>query len=176
MANLIYFTILIAITIIFFIIDAISHQKFKRKANLIFHILGIALLTILISFLILSEFKFTFLIYPGVLLILISLILIYLSFIEIKPNFLKAEKITTKGIYTKIRHPMYLGLIILFIAFPLITSSLLVLLYSLLVIVLFIWLSNYEEKALEKKFGKKYLAYKEKVPMFIPKLTKKYNS
>ncbi len=71
---------------------------------------------------------------------------------------------------------MYLGLIILFIAFPLITSSLLVLLYSLLVIVLFIWLSNYEEKALEKKFGKKYLAYKEKVPMFIPKLTKKYNS
>ena len=168
MSNLTYFLTALIIMIIFFLIDGISHQKFKKTANLWFHIIGIPLLSISFLILIVLEFKFSFLIIPGILLLLIGITLIYLSYIDIKQDFLKAKKITSTGIYSRVRHPMYLGIILLFIGISLIIYSLLVSIYSLIGIILIIWQAFYEEKYLEKRFDKDFLNYKKQVPMLIP--------
>tara|TARA_Y100000310_G_scaffold319407_1_gene374636 strand:- start:2395 stop:2910 length:516 start_codon:yes stop_codon:yes gene_type:complete len=168
MNNLIYFLIALGIMIIFFLIDGISHQKFKKTANLWFHIIGIFLLLISFISLIILEFKSSFLIIPGGLFFLLGIILVYLSYINIKQDFLKAKKVTNTGIYSKVRHPMYLGIILLFIGISLITSSILVFVYSLIGIILIVWQAFYEEKYLEKRFSKDFLNYKNQVPMLLP--------
>ena len=168
MTNTIYFLITLIVTIIIFIIDGISHRKFSRKGSLIFHILGLGLIIVFIAILLINEFKVSILIYPAVLLVIFGFILIYLSYLKIKSNFLSAGNITKTGIYSKTRHPMYLGLILLFISFPLFSPSLLVIIYSIALIIMLYWMAYYEEKHLIRRFGKKYLKYKEEVPMLIP--------
>ena len=37
----------------------------------------------------------------------------------------------------------------------------------------FLYIKIIEEKEMEKKFGQKYLDYKKRVPMFIPKFSKR---
>tara|TARA_Y100000310_G_scaffold78602_1_gene75258 strand:+ start:1279 stop:1794 length:516 start_codon:yes stop_codon:yes gene_type:complete len=170
MENLTYFLIALVIMIIFFLIDGISHQKFKKTANLWFHIIGISLVSISFISLIILEYKISLLIIPGILFLLIGIILVYLSYVNIKQDFLKATKVTSTGIYSKVRHPMYLGIILLFIGISLITSSILVSIYSLVGIILIIWQAFYEEKYLEKRFGKDFLNYKKQVPMLLPKI------
>lgn len=168
MSNLIYFLIALAIMIVFFFIDAVSHQKFKKKTNLLFHILGITILVISFAILIIKEFKLSVLIYPGIAFIITSIVLTYLSYIHIKKDFLTAKKVTKSGIYTKVRHPMYLGLILLYIGISLLTSSLLVSIYSIIGILFIVWQAFNEEKYLIKRFGKEYLNYKRDVPMLVP--------
>ena len=168
MSNLVYFLIAVLIMFVYMIIDGISHQKFKKTINLWFHILGISILVISFAILTIIEFRFSVLIYPGILIIIIGFILIYLSYIDIKKDFLRAKKVTRTGIYTKVRHPMYLGLILLYIGISLFSSSLLVSLYSLIAILFIIWQAVNEEKHLIKRFGKEYLNYKKKVPMLVP--------
>ncbi len=168
MTNLIYFFIALAIMIIFFIIDAISHQKFKKTTNLLFHIIGISIVSISFIILIIKEFNLSFLIYPGLAFIITSMILTYLSYADIKKDFLTAKKVTRTGIYTKVRHPMYLGLILFYIGVVLLTSSLLVSVYSLVAILMIILQAVNEEKYLIKRFGREYLNYQKQVPMLLP--------
>jgi len=85
------------------------------------------------------------------------------------------DQLVTNGIYAYIRHPQYLG-------FLLITSGMLVqwitiptaLMWPVLT-VLYYRLAKEEEKEMEERFGKDYLEYKHKVPMFIPFLTRNKN-
>jgi len=76
--------------------------------------------------------------------------------------------LVTDGIYAVVRHPQYLG-------FLLLTSGMLIqwttiptaLMWPILVI-LYHRLAKEEEREMEATFGEKYLQYKSKVPMFIP--------
>jgi protein-S-isoprenylcysteine O-methyltransferase Ste14 len=82
------------------------------------------------------------------------------------------DQMVTGGIYSYIRHPQYLG-------FLLITSGMLVqwitiptaLMWPIL-ITLYYRLAKEEEKEMEERFGEAYLEYKDHVPMFIPFLTR----
>ena len=150
------------------IIDGISHQKFKKTMNLWFHTLGITILVISFAILIIKEFTFGFLIYPGIAFIITSIVLTYLSYIDIKKDFLTAKKVTKSGIYTKVRHPMYLGVILFYIGISLVSSSLFVAAYSVIAILFIIWQAFNEEKHLIKRFGREYLKYKRDVPMLVP--------
>lgn len=68
----------------------------------------------------------------------------------------------TKGIYSMIRNPMYLGIILMHVGFPVGWNKLFTLASGLIWIPqIFVW-RYWEEKHLEKKFGKKYLKYKER--------------
>ena len=170
MSNPTYFFIALAIMIVFFIIDLISHQKFKKTMNLWFHVFGITILVISFAILIVKEFNLSVLIYPGIAFIITSIILTYLSYVDIKKDFLTAKKVTRTGIYNKVRHPMYLGIILFYIGISLVSSSLLVSIYSLIAILMIILQAVNEEKYLIKRFGKEYLNYKKEVPMLLPKL------
>ncbi len=85
--------------------------------------------------------------------------------------FRKTEKetgVVTSGVFNKARHPMYLGSILLFLSFVILSYSILAFLFWLVICVFYYFISRHEEKLLINKFGDKYKEYQKKVPMFIP--------
>jgi len=70
------------------------------------------------------------------------------------------DALVTTGIYSKIRHPMYIGLVLLHFGFPFIFRSFIACLST------FLWMgfisvwTCFEEKNLEQRFGQKYVDYK----------------
>ncbi|MFX1288990.1 MAG: methyltransferase family protein [Promethearchaeota archaeon] len=85
----------------------------------------------------------------------------------------RTEKIVSTKLYSLVRHPQYLGGIFAHIGISLLLSSGLSLIFTPFVILLNFLVSWKEEKELIKEFSDEYTNYKEKVPMFIPKLKKR---
>jgi len=165
------FIISLGILIIFSLIDVVSHRKFRKTGNLIFHIVGISAVLISLAFLIVSEFNLTWRIYPGIVMILTSGIIIILTYIQIKKHFLTAKGIVKTGLYRHTRHPMYSGIILFFIGLIMAVPSLYILIYCLAAILLMTWQAYQEEKFLEEKFSE-YKKYKEKTGLFFPRVSK----
>ncbi|KYC53379.1 MAG: hypothetical protein AMQ22_00275 [Candidatus Methanofastidiosum methylothiophilum] len=96
----------------------------------------------------------------------IALALIGLSLFVMAANtckgFIGPNCLVTEGIYSKIRNPMYIGIILIHIGGPLIFNSLITLISNVLWIPLIVLWIYLEEKDLEKQFGQKYLDYKKK--------------
>ena len=89
-----------------------------------------------------------------------------------KKSHFKPEEIRnliTGGIYSKLRHPVYLGRILLNMGFLIMFPIMQMLFVTIVFILIWLLVAKYEEIILIKKFGKKYKSYKKKVPMFIPK-------
>ncbi|TXT56143.1 MAG: conserved membrane protein of unknown function [Promethearchaeota archaeon] len=105
-------------------------------------------------------------------LIIIS---VYLGIFGVKETSLKVsethrtDKIIKTGLYSKIRHPQYLGAIFAHIGFSILFAGTYSLILSILVIFYNYITAWKEEKELVKEFGEEYKTYKERVPMFIPK-------
>lgn len=76
--------------------------------------------------------------------------------------------VITTGVFSIVRHPIYLGSILLYLGFILLTLSLLSVLVWILIIVFYYMISLYEEKLLVQRFGSAYEEYKKKVPMLFP--------
>ena len=85
----------------------------------------------------------------------------------------RTEKIVSSKIYSIIRHPQYFGGLLAHIGISFMLSSLFSLIFTPLVILLNFLVAWKEEKELIKEFGIEYENYKERVPMFFPKLKKK---
>ncbi len=170
MTNLIYLLIALILLVVISILDSLSHQKFSKRVALVYHLIALPILVISGLILIIQEFRFTILIYPGILIGIAGLLIAYKGLIEIKPNLLKAGEVYKKGLYSRVRHPVYSGLIIALIGLSLFVYSLIFLVYSVVAVLMLIWLASYEEKHLIRRFGKKYLKYRTEVPMLIPRL------
>jgi len=82
----------------------------------------------------------------------------------------RSDGIVIKGPYRLLRHPQYLGFLLItggwLIHWPTIPTMIM---WPILVFVYYN-LAKREEKEMEKRFGEKYKEYKQRVPMFIPKL------
>lgn len=73
------------------------------------------------------------------------------------------EKFVTKGIYSKIRHPLYLGIKIILIGFTISFKSIIGLISVFVILIPWhIYRARREEQELIKKFGNKYIEYKKK--------------
>jgi protein-S-isoprenylcysteine O-methyltransferase Ste14 len=71
------------------------------------------------------------------------------------------DRLVTTGIYRRIRHPMYIGLVLLHIGFPLIFRSFLAGLSTILwAAIITVW-TRYEEMNLARRFGNRYLEYRQ---------------
>ncbi len=84
-----------------------------------------------------------------------------------------AEQLNTSGIYSIIRHPLYLGNYLMWIGIVFFTYNL----YFVLIVSLGYWLYYErimfaEERFLEKKFGENYLNWSLEAPAFIPAFRK----
>jgi len=72
------------------------------------------------------------------------------------------DKLVTSGIYSKIRHPMYIGLVLLHIGYPFVARSFIACLSTILWTgIICVW-TLFEEKILERRFGQRYIEYKKK--------------
>jgi protein-S-isoprenylcysteine O-methyltransferase Ste14 len=88
------------------------------------------------------------------------------TFIGLKPE---VEKLSFEGVSSKVRHPIYSGLILLVIGFYFLYPTLSTLIFCLSV---FIYLPigiSFEEKKLIKRFGKEYLEYRTRTPALVPR-------
>jgi len=107
---------------------------------------------------------------PFAIMLLIALVFQRLShqavFNEEDVNSLKKS-----GIFAHVRNPVYLIMPLYFIAFVLLTMSLISIVPIIISFIMYTPMVKFEEKDLEKVFGQEYLEYKEKVPRWLPRLT-----
>jgi protein-S-isoprenylcysteine O-methyltransferase Ste14 len=118
---------------------------------------------------------FTYLIFPAsTIIIVIGILLIVFGWRQIyKARRESQGKLVTTGIYKYVRHPQYIGFLLLtfgmLLEWPTIFT---VLLWPALVVVY--WrLAKEEDKEIEERFGEEFREYKRKVPGFIPRLRAK---
>ena len=97
--------------------------------------------------------------YTGLALFIIGFLLFIFSHVKIRGQ--ETDKLVTSGIYSKIRHPMYIGFIIWFIGFPIFTNAGFTLASAIIWIPQLLYWRSSEERQLEKKY-KDYQEYKKK--------------
>lgn len=94
------------------------------------------------------------------------------EFVGLKPqeqNKAIGTRLQTEGILSRVRHPLYLGTLLLVLGFWLYIPTLANLLTTG-VIILYLFVGIYlEEKDLLRQFGEVYRQYQREVPMIIPK-------
>jgi len=109
------------------------------------------------------------------IILCLGVIFIYLSR---KALFLQADlsdRLITEGIFGFVRHPMYLGGLLIFLSFILLSISLISIALFIIIFILYSKMASYEERVLENIFGKQYIDYKKQVRKWIPKLKKNNN-
>ena len=82
------------------------------------------------------------------------------------------QELVTDGIYSKIRHPFYLSILILFLGMAIIPWNLYGLLFFILFLIALRIRIRKEESELVAKFGEEYEKYIKETPMIIPKLSR----
>jgi protein-S-isoprenylcysteine O-methyltransferase Ste14 len=81
------------------------------------------------------------------------------------------NRLATHGIYARLRHPQYLGFILVMLGFLFQWPTLLTLAMFPVLVVMYVRLARSEEREALATFGNEYRAYMERVPGFIPRLS-----
>jgi protein-S-isoprenylcysteine O-methyltransferase Ste14 len=84
----------------------------------------------------------------------------------------RADRMTTSGVYSIVRHPQYLAGLLAQVGISFLFSAGYSLLSAPLMVLLVFLISKKEENELFKEFGKEYRDYAKKVPMFLPRIRK----
>lgn len=136
-------------------------DKFKEVASYVFHILTFVAYFILL-FILETPPALQFLQYFGVLFFLLGMVFLFLSIIMLTRN--KTGELVQTGVYGIVRHPMYLGAILLFSAmvFFLPHWIMLVLAGINIGIVYHFMLAGKGQNV--EKFGEEYRQYMARVP------------
>ncbi|OHD68970.1 MAG: hypothetical protein A2W19_07030 [Spirochaetes bacterium RBG_16_49_21] len=85
----------------------------------------------------------------------------------------KRPGVIRKGVYSVVRHPVYLSEILLYLGFLMLSISLAAAVLWVIAIGFLHYISRYEEGLLRARFGKDYRRYMQDVPMWIPRLRKR---
>ena len=84
------------------------------------------------------------------------------------------QNLVTTGLYKYIRHPIYIGVILVYLCYCLLLRALFCILLLNPFLVLSLYLkARQEEKDLKNKFGEVYKNYIKKTGMFLPRIKKK---
>lgn len=76
--------------------------------------------------------------------------------------------VITGGVFSVVRHPIYLGAILGYAGMICMTLSLASAAILIVIVAFYVYISRYEEKLLTKRFGNEYREYMKKVPMLCP--------
>ena len=85
----------------------------------------------------------------------------------------QSQSVIKKGVFSFVRHPIYLSEIILYLGLLVLHISLATVFIWIIAILFLHYISRYEEKLLLAKFGKEYEQYMKEVPMWFPRLYRK---
>lgn len=108
---------------------------------------------------------------------ILSNILIVAGFILLSASWkvlFSAQKkgaVATTGPYARIRHPQYMGFIVIMFGFLLQWPTIVTLAMFPILVIMYARLSLWEEKQMVKEFGESYERYRERIPAFIPSLS-----
>ena len=81
----------------------------------------------------------------------------------------RAHRLATKGLYATVRHPQYLGFIIIMLGFLLQWPTLLTLAMFPILVLMYVRLARREERDALAEFGDEYARYAAVTPAFIPR-------
>ena len=83
----------------------------------------------------------------------------------------RVQLIATTGPYAHLRHPQYVGFILIMVGFLIQWPTLLTLLMFPILITMYVRLAKREERETESLFGEVYLCYAANTPAFFPRLS-----
>jgi len=108
------------------------------------------------------------------IVMILSTGLLILGFILLANGWKKVyrggSKLVTDGLYARVRHPQYLGLIVIVIAFLIMWPTILTVLLAPFLIAGYVLLAREEDRDLEEKFGDDFKHYRDTVPAFVPSM------
>lgn len=81
----------------------------------------------------------------------------------------RSDYLITSGVYSRVRHPQYLGALLSHSGMSFLVSGLYSMLATPIMILLCVLYSWKEERELVSEFGEEYREYARRVPMYIPK-------
>ena len=91
--------------------------------------------------------------------------------VQAHQHSVQVSKLVTSGMYSKVRHPGYLGLVLIYFGFALGFAVVWMLIPAIIFTVLTYLTAIKEEKFLKERFGKEYVDYARQVPWrFIPRI------
>ena len=79
------------------------------------------------------------------------------------------DHVVTDGIFDQVRHPMYVGILLIHLAFVALSQSLIALGAWFVIVFIYNRLANYEEDILEEMFGDDYKEYKKQTSKWVPR-------
>jgi protein-S-isoprenylcysteine O-methyltransferase Ste14 len=81
--------------------------------------------------------------------------------------------VVSSGAFRYVRHPLYLGSILVYLGLTVSTASLFCLALLVVIVLFYNYIAAYEEKLLETKFGETYIEYEKKTGKWVPGISKK---
>ena len=110
-------------------------------------------------------------------MIIVGLIIRITSIMTLKQHFtytvtkIENHELIEAGLYKSIRHPGYLGQLIIFIGTSISLSNWLSVLFMIIPVLLgFIYRIKVEERFMIEQMGEKYIGYKKRTKRLIPKI------
>jgi protein-S-isoprenylcysteine O-methyltransferase Ste14 len=103
----------------------------------------------------------------GACLFPIGVVIFAVAFIQLLKG---KDGLVTSGLYSVVRHPQYLGIILATLGFTFfeIEVKLVSLIAWIMLVFIYLWLARREETNLQEKHGEEFLAYKRRVPLILP--------
>lgn len=78
------------------------------------------------------------------------------------------SRLLTDGVFGRVRHPLYLAMMLFYFGLTAATASLMSLVLCIFIFCFYNYIAAYEEKYMESKYGSEYILYKQKVRRWIP--------
>lgn len=118
---------------------------------------------------------FKYIIFPvSTTIIVVGILLIIFGWRQIFKARRKSQgQLVTTGLYSRIRHPQYLGFFLLTLGMLLEWPTLFTLVLWPVLVVVYYRLAKDEDKEIEEQFGEEFREYKRSVPAFLPRLRTK---
>lgn len=85
----------------------------------------------------------------------------------------RPSRIISTGAFGYVRHPLYLGSILVYLGLAVSTASLFCLALLVVIVLFYNTIAAYEEKMMEAKFGQAYTAYRLDTGRWLPRFGKK---
>ena len=101
------------------------------------------------------------------LLIAVGFYLIYRAW-EVLYQAQREGRLATDGPYARVRHPQYVGFVLILFGFLLQWPTILTLAMFPILVVMYVRLARNEEREVERRFGDEYRRYAARTPAFIP--------
>ena len=80
----------------------------------------------------------------------------------------RVHRLATKGAYARVRHPQYIGFVLIITGFLLQWPTLVTLVMYPILVIMYALLGKREERDMLAQFGDEYSRYMQSVPAFIP--------